>query len=347
MSYAVKGKPFTFKGVTDVTDCKTSADVMSAAGLDWEVEKCELIAKMPSIITDTSFQDDTFLYGGDTFRTCPNAFATYRKDTNQPLGIVKKQYTPVQNTEVFSFFDDAIGKNKAIWQTAGCFNGGQKIFVSAKLPRNILVNGDPIENYLLFITSHDGSTGVKILLSPIRVICQNMLNAAIRNSDNFVSFRHTNSVHDRLDTAKEILGICDRQIYYMQQEFNRMIAQHMSDIDAMNAFGEVILSENEKENIKLTGHTINQIVLRDYGAISDAGISMKKVNALSEMNNYYFSGIGQKEHIGTGYGVYNAINGYYSNVDNAVGEKRMDSLMFGDKARKIKAAGDYVLSLAV
>lgn len=345
-TYAVKGAPFRYKGVFDVSDCNTSKEVMIAAGLDWFVSKCELVAKMPSLVSDTDSKD-SFLYGGDAYRTCPNAYATYRTDKNIPLGIVKDRYAPVQNIDAFNFFDGAIGKDKAVWQTAGCFGNGERIFVSAKLPKNILVNGDPIENYLVFTTSHDGSSGVKILFTPIRVVCQNTLNAAIRTTTNYVSFRHTSTVHEKLDTAAEILGICDNQVYMLQQHFNQMIKTHMTDEAAMKVFGQVILTDNEIQNIKDTGHTIEQICYRDNHAINDTGISMKKVNVIAEMNNYYFSGVGQKQHLGTAFGVYNAVNGYYSNVDNAVGEKRMDSLLFGDKSRKIKAAGDYVLDLAV
>ena len=38
-------------------------------------------------------------------------------DYNIPLGVVKSKYTIVQNNDAFNFFDDAIGKNSAIWQT--------------------------------------------------------------------------------------------------------------------------------------------------------------------------------------------------------------------------------------
>ena len=40
--YVAKGVPWRYKGVTDVTDCKTSEDVIAKAHLDWEVDKCEL-----------------------------------------------------------------------------------------------------------------------------------------------------------------------------------------------------------------------------------------------------------------------------------------------------------------
>ena len=342
--YGVKGAPFRYKGAINVEDCKTSLDVMEKSGLDWEVAKCELIAKMPGLITDKDRNDEGFLHGGDYYKTCPNAFATYRTDYNIPLGVVKERYTIVQNTEAFSFFDNAIGKNKAIWQTAGFFGNGERIFVSAKLPEYILVNGDPVENYLVFTTSHDGSSGVKILFTPIRIICQNTLNAAIRQSSNYVSFRHTSSVHKNIDIATEILGICKDRTKYLTEMYNQMAKIRMKDEEVYKLFGDVILSDNELTQLHYTGHNITQLVNKNWRAIEDSGISMKKANVLNEMANYYVTGPGQKEIAGTAWGAYGAITGYYSNVDNSIGIKRMDSLLFGDKARKIETAGNLLLA---
>lgn len=343
MSYLIKGKPWTYQGAVNVENCKTAVEVMSAAGLDWNVAKCELVAKMPTHDIYAK-EKDAFIMGDSMYKICPNAFATYRTDYNIPLGIVKERYTPVQNIEAFTFFDGAIGKDKAIWQTAGFFGNGERVFVSAKLPNTIFVDGDPVENYLVFTTSHDGSSGVKILFTPIRVICENTLNAAIQNTTNYISFRHTKSVHSNLDIATEILSICKTRIIDLQERFNLMKKTQMTDNKAQQIFANVILTEDEQFRIKQTGHTIGQIITRDWRAINDSQVSMKKVNTLSEINNYYFAGIGQKEILGTGYGVYNAITGYYSNIDNSEGIKRMDSLLYGDKSRKIELAGNLVLA---
>ena len=342
MSYYVKGEPFRFKGVTNVEDCKTAEEVMIKAGLNWDVAKCELVAKMPIHINNK--ESNGFIFGSNNYVDCPNAYATYRTDYNIPLGIVKNRYTPVQNMDAFTFFNNAIGKNRAIWQTAGCFGVGERVFVSAKLPKNILVNGDPVDNYLVFTTSHDGSSGVKILFTPIRVICENTLNAAIAGSSNYVSFRHTKSVHSNIDIASEILGICDKQIEFLKEQYNIMSKIKIDDNKAQEVFAKVILTKDELFKIKQTGHTVNQIVMRNWKAIDDTELSMKKVNVLSEINNYYFEGIGQKEILGTSWGVYNAITGYYSNVDNSEGSKRMDSLLYGDKSNKIETAGNLLIA---
>ena len=162
--YIVKGVPFRTKGAVNVEDCTTSEEVIKKAGLDWSVDKCYIYAAMLSNIKDS------FNEGGIDYAPIDNTYGIYRTDKNIPLGIVKGRYTTVQNIDAFKFFDKAIGKNKAIWQTAGAFDQGQRIFVSAKLPNNIFVKNDVVDNYLVFTTSHDGSTGVKILLTPIRVV---------------------------------------------------------------------------------------------------------------------------------------------------------------------------------
>lgn len=343
MAYIIKGAPFRYKGAINVEDCKTSEDVMRKAQLDWNVAKCELIAKMPGLIEDVD-KSSGFMKGGDYYEVCPNAFATYRTDHNIPLGLVKDRYTIVQNTEAFSFFDKAIGKDKAIWQTAGFFGNGERVFVSAKLPNNILVNGDPVENYLVFTTSHDGSCGVKILFTPIRVICENTLNAAIHQASNYVSFRHTNSVHANINIADEILGICKNITFDLNDKYNAMYRTRMTDEQAQQVFANIIFTDKEIANITLTGHTVQQIIMRDWRAIKDSKISTKKVNAICKMNNYYFTGIGQRQILGTAWGVMNAVSGFYSNLDNAIGTKRMDSLLFGDKSRKIERANNLVLA---
>lgn len=339
--YVAKGKPWDFQGAKNVEDCNTSQEVMTKAGLDWTVAKCKLVAEIP--IVNDNIGNGGFIHGSNVYTECANAFATYRTDYNVPLGIVKDRYTPVQNIEAFKFFDTAIGKNSAIWQTAGYFGNGERIFVSAKLPKNILVNGDPIENYLVFTTSHDGTSGVKILFTPIRVVCQNTLNAAIQGATNYISIRHTATVHNKLDIAHEILGISEKKIECFGQALKQMSEIKFTDTEAQKLFANVVLTESEELSIGNTGHTIQQIIMKDVNAINDSGISMKKVNILNEMNAYYFGGIGQKQYLGTGYGVYNAINGYYSNRDNSEGTKRMDSLLYGDKARKIEFAGNLIL----
>ena len=352
MSYRVVGKPWDYAGSVDVRDCKTSLECMQKAGLDFEVAKTELYAKIPLNVIDIDssldkanyhkkHDSEAHIHGKNLFTACPNSYCTYRKDHDYPLGFVKQKYTIVQNREAFKFFDDAVGENKAKWETAGWFGNGERIFVSAKLPDTTLVKGDPVDNYLLFTNSHDGSGGVKILFTPIRVICQNTLTAAIRNATNYVSYRHTQSVHSNIEEAYKVLGISKKMQEYTSDIYNLLASIKMTDEDVMKYICEFNMTKEEADKLLGHGNTYKQLVYRNGDAFRNSEISTKKLNVMHEMYDYYHSGAGQDKIAGTAWGAFNAVTGYYSNVDNSEGRKRMDSLLFGDKARKLAAAIDY------
>lgn len=334
MSYTKKGLPW-IQGAKDVSDCTTAREVMAKSGLNFFVKKCELVARMPFSLQRNydKLEDDEFSYEGNIYKDCPNAFATYRTDTNTPLGVVKSRYEVVQNTDAFNFFDNAIGKDKAIFQTAGSFGNGHRIFVSVKLPNTVeLVNKDVIDSYLIFTNTHDGSSGITILFSPIRVVCENTLNAAIKHAQSFITFRHTQSVHNRIDEAQELLGISAKMSENSALLYNNLISKEINDLEAVNVIAKTFLTDAEINKVnEYNSHAgFNAIANRNALALEATGISSKKANIIHNAAMYYFTGIGQKEIVGTNWGVYNAITGYFSNVANLEGNKRMDSLLYGN-----------------
>jgi hypothetical protein len=67
--------------------------------------------------------------------------------------------------------------------------------LTAKLPKEIVIGKDgPIENYLVLCSSHDGSMAITAFYTPVRVVCQNTLNAAFNNNTNRVYIKHTQNV---------------------------------------------------------------------------------------------------------------------------------------------------------
>lgn len=345
--YSIYGKPWAPRtGAKDVSSCSTAEEVMVQAGLDFKVDKCPLVAKMPfnfnkqDVLLDQLNNGEIFTHDGNVYRDCDSMFATYRTDIDYPLGVVKSKYEVVQNTDAFKFFNDAIGQDRAIWQTAGCFGAGERIFVSAKLPDDIRVNGDVVENYLVFTSTHDGSGGVTILFTPIRVVCQNTLNAAIKTTDCYITFRHTKSVHSNIDRAKEILGIARQQTEDTSLLLNQLSNIQMTDLQVAEYISRVHLTEAEYLSVvdydKVNG--FKRLAARDYRTLEVTGISTRKANIIGSTYNYYFEGIGQNEILGNAYGAYNAVTGYYSNVANMEGLRRMDSLLYGNANKVMSKA---------
>jgi phage/plasmid-like protein (TIGR03299 family) len=174
----------------------TSSEAIQHAGLDYIVEKRPL------------FTYDTGNHSGHTDDDIiipeievPNYFATVRADTEQVLGVVGNDYEVVQNPEAFSFFDAIVGGGDGIlYETAGALGNGERVFITAKLPDYIKVGvKDWIAQYLFLTTSHDGLGSITAAFTPIRIVCNNTLNAALQNHSGAIKIRHTVSAGDGLN----------------------------------------------------------------------------------------------------------------------------------------------------
>lgn len=339
----VKGLPWSCGIGVDVKNCITAQEVMHKAGLDFKVEKCELVAKMPFSLkgNNTINEDDgDFAYNGNIYRDCPNAYGTYRTDKNIPLGIVKSKYEVIQNVDAFDFFNDAIGYNKALWQTAGYYGLGHKIFVTAKIAADFEVNGDPIQSYLIFSNSHDGTGSINILFAPIRVFCTNMLNSAFNSADSYIRIRHTRTAKEKLERGAEILRIACQHAQSSKELYESLAKINMSDEKVMEYIANLNLTEAEQMALHDYDNKFGlaKLFRRDYFTLESTKISMRKANKIVAMWDYYHTGAGQDRIMGTAWGAYNAVTGYYSNVDNTTGEKRMDSLCYGGANKAMNTA---------
>lgn len=343
MRYYAKGLPWASGIGTNVEGCQTTQEVMEKAGLNFSVSKCELVARMPFSINGNNEVSDTmgdFSHNGYIFRDCPNAYATYRTDKNIPLGLVKSKYEVVQNIDAFKFFDDAIGFDKANWQYAGAFGYGHKVFITAKLAMGSTVGGDPIDNYLVFSNSHDGSSSINILFTPIRVFCTNCLASAFESASSYIRIRHTKSAGDRLERGAEVLRIACEHAKTANELYNSLVKINMSDEEVTKYLADLCLSDEEQAALyqydEKNGY--KKLLNSDYLTMESTGISTRKVNIIRSMRDYYFSGVAQERILGTAWGAFNAVTGYYSNVANLQGEKRMDSLLYGNANTVIRRA---------
>ena len=338
--YKANGLPWHHGIGVKVTDCKTAREVIEKAELNWTVSKCKIVAKMPFSLNsnnEINEEEGDFARNGNIYRECESAYATYRTDINVPLGLVKSKYEVVQNIEAFNFFDDAIGEDKAIWQSAGYFGVGSKIYITAKLPPMINMPGDPIDEYLVFSNSHDGSCSVNILFTPVRVVCTNMLASALNSNEAYIRYRHTMSVKGNIQSGAEILNACLKHAKHAEEFYKCLQSIKMNDRQVMEYICSLNLTDKEHEALLLYDkeNGYKKIISRDYLTMERTGISTRKANQLFNMFEYYLDGIGQKSITGTAWGAYNGVTGFYSNVANLEGEKRMDSLLYGNSARNL------------
>lgn len=298
----------------------TSAEAIQFAGLNYSVEKRRLFT-----YDNSEAEIDT----GYASASVPNFYATIRTDTQQVLGVVGNDYTVVQNTDAFTFFDAIVsGGDGILYETAGALGNGERIFITAKLPGYIEVGrNDLIEKYLFLTSSHDGSGSVTAAFTPVRIVCANTLGAALKSMENCIRIRHTDSAQERLKQAHTIMGISNNMANQLDQIFNRWAKVKITDKEVLKLVQRAMAPSKE--------------VLQ---AIADGKIdelSSRFSNTVDEVCSYAFSEPTQQTATtkGTLFGAYNAVTGYFQNVKSYKDpESKLKNIMFGNGSQKAQTA---------
>lgn len=210
----------------------STIEAIKHAGLDWKVSKVNL-------------------FSGDQKRV-DGYYGIKRNDTGDVLGIVKKGYTPLQNSEAFNFFDPFISNKFIEYETAGALGKGEIIWILAKIKVDpeIRVYGDDIVNkYLLLSNGHDGQSAVNIKFTPIRVVCQNTLNLALSQGET-TSIRHITSIHQKLEDVNIAVENIIKIYSGAEKCFKSMVEYKIDDNRAKEYFNNLypIIDEQKVRN---------------------------------------------------------------------------------------------------
>lgn len=291
-----------------VQDYPNSAAALQFAGLDFEVYKRPNIHRL---------DDGTEIIS-------KSSFYTYRPDCCAILGDrLGKDYEVVQNIDAFSFFDAIVGGDGIQYETAGALGKGEKIFITAKLPGYIKVgNDDMIEKYLFLTTSHDGYGSIMAAFTPVRIVCNNTLNAALRNHTNAIKIRHTANAKERLEEAHKVMGISNQ------------LSQQLDGI--FNQWAKVRITDKEVQKLIQLAMVPNKEVLKNIEKSEMDELSTCFKNMCDDVYEYNMTSASQQYETtkGTVFGAYNAITGYFQNVRNYKDEEaKMKSLLYGGTAQ--------------
>jgi phage/plasmid-like protein (TIGR03299 family) len=299
-----------------IEDYPTSREALEFAGLNYRVEKRKLFT-----------YDNHNLFGNaDTIAPnilVPNYYATIRTDNEAVLGVVGKDYEVVQNVDAFAFFDAIVGGDGIQYETAGALGKGERIFITAKLPGYIKVaNDDLIEKYLFLTTSHDGFGSITAAFTPVRIVCNNTLNAAMKNSTNAIKIRHTANAKERLEEAHKVMGISNGLSQQMEAIFNH--------------WAKVRITDKEVRKLISLALTPNKEVLQNLRAGKEDEVSSRFSNLCDAVYEYNMTSPTQQTETtkGTVFGAYNALTGYFQNVKGYKDdEAKLKSLLYGGTAQ--------------
>lgn len=279
-----------------VQDAPNSEEAIKLAGLNYTVEKAPV-----------------YSLRGDTYAPIAGSYETYRTDNGVTLGTVKGRYQILQNLHAFDFFDSIVGKGEAIYETAGALGAGEKIFITAKLPDYIKVGKDDlIEQYLFLTNTHDGSGVIQAAFTPVRIVCNNTLRAALKQNSNMVRIMHTGDVHGKVKAAHQIMGMANMMKAELEPIFNVMAKKPLVDSKLKNLILHTFAGKNQLD-----------ILARGPKTAGENASMTKLQNLVTDAYTYAMVSDTQQMATtkGTVFGAYNAITGYLQNVKDIKNEE--------------------------
>lgn len=230
--FAVREKPWHGLGEI-IEEAPTSRDAIKLAGLDWLVQSNPIFDMHGNEIK--GFKANT------------------RSSDNSILGVVTDKYKIVQNVEAFDFTDALIGSEMR-YETAGSLKRGRTIWLLGKMPDRFIC-GDKFEPYIVFSNSHDGTGAVKIAMTPIRVVCNNTLNMALRSAKRSWSTKHMGDMSAKLSEARQTLELANEYLNNLSVEAEKLANETMNEDDVIKTLNEMFpidedASDRQKQNVQ-------------------------------------------------------------------------------------------------
>jgi phage/plasmid-like protein (TIGR03299 family) len=299
---------------TRLTEPPTAQEAMIASGLDYAVE----LRNLQTIHGTTVLQRK----------------ATIRADTGQVLGVVGNNYQPIQNSQAFSFLDALVAKGQVRYHTAGALGHGERIWLLAKLPKDIRVNqtDDLINKFLLLSNTHDGTTALRVLFTPIRVVCQNTLNLAERQgTGQGIAIQHKGDLATKIREAQRVLGLTHRFYEVAEAKINHLASHQPTVQQVYTYFEQVYPDPSDADNARVKRVRDNLVSLFESGV----GQGMSGIR-------------------GTTWAAYNAVTEWVdhhrptrSSHPDERASRRLNSAWFGEGARIKGRAWDLALEMAL
>lgn len=286
---------------TEVDKKQTIPQMMKAAAIDWVVNK-------------------TPIHLPNSKAPIKDRFALTRSTDNRVLDICGKSYVPHQNADLFKFFKEYVEAGSAYLETAGSLRNGEMVWGLANLNSSFkLGKEDEVKGYLLVLAPHIVGKSSIAKLTTVRVVCNNTLDIALKDSTPTFKLPHRTEMTDEvIQQAKEQLGIARESIQEFKETAVQLKAMKLTQPELVYAVSSVFEEEptNKLDALSRTSNLILDINKHAPG------------QALAGPN--------------TGWGLLNAVTYWADHVASRTQDKRLQNAWLGKTNKKKKAMLTYL-----
>ena len=241
-------------------------EMQKAAGLDWTVEKQPM-----------------YLGNG---AEVPKKMALTRSTDGKVLDLVGKDWTPVQNSTAFDFFQEFCDAGSMTMHTAGSLFDGRRIWALAKVASDFTVfNEDRVEGYLLFSNPHMFGQCVDVRFTPIRVVCNNTLTMSLQGkATNFTKVNHRGEFDPY--AVKEVLGLAQNTMDEYKQVAEFLGSKQIKDAEFKKFLGKVFGESTKDGKLRRNAQMAYDVFETQPGAEFARGSWWQALNAVTYITDH-------------------------------------------------------------
>lgn len=325
---------------TILKDPPSVEEGIKAAGLAWDVALHDILLALP----DSKARPII-----DTHK------AVVRQTDNSVLGIVSNQYVPIQNKDVFSFFDAFIQDGTCSLEAAGSVRNGKNVWALARITSgDVEVSPeDTLFSYLLMATTHDGSGSAWAAFTGIRVVCWNTYSAAVRSAESTEGHRalrvaHKGNVRENIEAVRATINIGKRRMGDLVEAAQVMRRKDL-DVASFYAFMENVYAPQRNElrknlqdiyavyNDESRPKEQREMALEAAQKIEEQlARPVRKTSTLQMLVELFERGPGANLAGQTVWGAVNAVTHYEEHLRPGGNEDRLYSSWFGGSTEKVR-----------
>jgi phage/plasmid-like protein (TIGR03299 family) len=253
-------------------DNLTAAQALEEARLNWEVGKEPIYdADMVAIQTH---------------------MLTRRSDTKGVLGVVGKDWTPIQNNMLLDVAEALVQADadtvRPMIETAGSLRDGRLVWCLVKTGSREF-GGAEHRAYILLSNSHDGTRGLRATMTDVRVVCNNTLRVAESDRAN-IFLMHTKNIEARFQDAINTLKWANEATRLTFEAYGLIAMKKIGADVAANFFHRVASANAESETpaTKWQEERIEQLMhLYRNGPGNEGLTAFDAMNAVTDYVDHY------------------------------------------------------------
>lgn len=271
--------PWHGLGIKYETPPATPEEIVAGASLDWKVHSIPMMTELHESVQ--------------------NYKAVYREDTNEILGVINKvRPVHVQNTEMFNALRDLIGKSLDT-ETAASLGVGETVFGCFKIRDQYNVLDDAVDHYFVVVNDHLKADGkVTVFNTPIRVVCQNTLSAALSSAHYKLRIPISSETSINKTLANNLIYSVENASQNLRNKADELVNKKIDKqyverlLDVMFPYKIVdgaITSDRSNEKVALLRSQFLESCMGADNLANYAGTQWQVFNAIADWDDHYFT----------------------------------------------------------